>query len=101
MVKKAAKKSGKAARKPSRKSVRRRGAAHAAVPAAVPSVASQLPPVTPARVKAAQRKFEEGIVARGEAVPAGAPLGPGVTHEIVGGRPDGSPILKRRRFSLR
>jgi hypothetical protein len=50
---------------------------------------------------AAKKKFEQGILARGEAVPAGKPLPPGATHEIVGTAPDGSPVLKRKRFSAR
>ena len=64
------------------------------------SVASRLAPMTPARVRAAKQKFEEGVLARGEASPVGAPLEPGATHEIVGRGPDGKPILKRRRFSV-
>src|SRR5215831_8956135 len=90
-----------AARKSARKTVRRKAAKPGAMPAATPSVASQLQPVSPAEIEAAQRKFEEGIVARGEAVPVGTPLHSGVTHVIVGRRPDGSPVLKRRRFSAR
>lgn len=45
--------------------------------------------------------FVKGLVARGEAVKVepGAPLPPGVTHEIVGETPFGVPIVKRRRFS--
>ena len=50
--------------------------------------------------KAAQAKFEQGLLARGEAVPAGQPLTRGATHEIVGKDGDGAPILKRRRFSI-
>jgi len=50
--------------------------------------------------KAAQAKFEQGILARGEAVPAGQPLTRGATHEIVGTDAQGAPILKRKRFSL-
>ena len=88
-------------RKSAAKTVRRRATKPDATSAATPSVASQLPPVSPADVDAAQRKFEEGIVARGEAVPVGTPLHSGVTHVIVGRRPDGSPVLKRRRFSAR
>ena len=52
-----------------------------------------------AKAKAASKKFAAGVVARGEAVPAGEPLPPGATHEIVGYEPDGTPILKRKRFS--
>lgn len=67
----------------------------------MPSVASQLPPMTAAKVTAAKKKFEQGVLTRGEAVPAGKPLPPGATHEIVGKTADGSPILKRNRFSLK
>jgi hypothetical protein len=52
------------------------------------------------KAKAAQAKFEQGILARGEAVPAGQPLTRGATHEIVGTAADGTPVLKRKRFSL-
>ena len=69
--------------------------------AAASSVAARLPPVTPEKAKAAKRKFERGVIARGEAVPAGKPLPPGATHEIVGTDSEGAPILKRKRFSLK
>jgi hypothetical protein len=69
--------------------------------AAPSSVASRLPPMAPEQAKAAKRKFERGVIARGEAVPAGKPLPPGATHEIVGTDAEGAPILKRKRFSLR
>ena len=65
------------------------------------SVASRLPAMTPEKAKAAKRKFECGVIARGEAVPAGKPLPPGATHEIVGNDAEGAPILKRKRFSLK
>lgn len=65
------------------------------------SIASRLPEVTREQTESAKRKFEQGVVARGEAVEAGKPLPPGATHEIIGYRPDGSPILKRKRFSMR
>jgi hypothetical protein len=64
------------------------------------TVASQLPRVSAAKSAAAKKKFEQGILARSEAVPAGKPLPPGATHEIVGETPDGTPILKRKRFSM-
>ena len=64
-------------------------------------MASQLPPITPEKVKAAKQKFERGIIERGEAAPKGSPLPSGATHEIVGTNADGTPILKRRRFSLK
>lgn len=45
--------------------------------------------------------FIRGLVERGEAVRVapGETLPPGATHEIVGERPDGLPIVRRRRFS--
>ena len=64
------------------------------------TVASQLPRVSAAKTAAAKKKFKQGILARGEAVPAGKPLPPGATHEIVGKARDGSSILKRKRFSV-
>jgi hypothetical protein len=66
-----------------------------------PAVAPRLPASTSLQSDAARRKFERGIVARGEAVQAGKPLPAGATHEIVGRRGDGSPLLKRKRFSAR
>jgi len=45
-------------------------------------------------------KFEQGILARGEAVRAGKPLPAGATHVIIEETPDGSLILKRKRFSM-
>ena len=93
------------AKVPAARTKRRAGSAAAAPSRAhkgvssTPSVAAQLPQVRGAGVAAARRKFEAGIIARNEAVPAGTPLPPGATHEIVGKRPDGTPILKRKRFS--
>ena len=63
-------------------------------------VASRLRVPAAAKVEAAKRKFEDGLVKRGEAAPAGSPLPPGATHEIVGTDATGKPILKRKRFSL-
>ena len=65
------------------------------------SVAACLPTASRQEREAARRKFDCGILARGEAVGAGKPLPAGATHEIVGHRRDGSPLLKRRRFSTR
>lgn len=50
-----------------------------------------------------ERRFVEDLVARGQAAEAGADgeLPPGATHEIVGRRSDGSPVVRRRRFSMR
>lgn len=90
------KSTGKAATKTARP---RSGGARA--PAAADSVASRLPPVTAAEVAAAKEKFQQGILVRGEAVKAGKPLPPGATHEILGNRRGGAPILKRKRFSLK
>jgi hypothetical protein len=64
-----------------------------------PSVAARIPASTRKQTKAAAKKFATGTVARGEAVPAGKPLPPGATHEIVGYHSDGTPILKRKRIS--
>jgi hypothetical protein len=69
-------------------------------PTATSSVAANLQPVSRTQTKAAIKKFESGVLARNEAAPAGKPLPPGATHEIVGRRRDGSPILKRKRFSV-
>jgi hypothetical protein len=69
--------------------------------AVVVSVASRLPAVTPAQVRAAKKTFDRGVLARGEASPAGEPLKPGATHVIVGSQEDGTPLLKRKRFSLK
>jgi hypothetical protein len=77
-----------------------RSAAKGAAKRNAPTVASQLPGVSVVETTAAKEKFEQGILARGEAVPAGQPLPAGATHEIVGKARDGAPILKRRRFSI-
>ena len=63
-------------------------------------VATRLGPPAAGKVAAAKRKFEEGLVKRGEAVPAGSALPSGATHEIVGTDAAGKPVLKRKRFSL-
>lgn len=78
---------------PRRKKIARTGAEKS------PTVASQLPTLSAAQIQAAKEKYERGIMARGEAVEAGKSLPPGATHEITGRSPEGSPILKRRRFS--
>jgi len=87
--------------KPARKAPARVSRAAKDKKTAKTSVASRLPPMTPEKAKAAQRKFERGVIARGEAAPAGKPLPPGATHEIVGKDAEGEPILKRKRFSLK
>ncbi|MFC5497650.1 hypothetical protein ACFPOE_08905 [Caenimonas terrae] len=68
---------------------------------AAKSVAAGLPPPAPGAAAAAKAKFVEGLVSRGEAVPAGQPLPAGATHEIVGKGADGAPVLKRKRFSMK
>ena len=72
-------------------------------PKALPetSVAAQLPEPTPDEIKAAQKHFALSLVARGQAVPKGTPLPPGATHEIVGYDEEGTPLVERKRFSLR
>jgi len=65
------------------------------------SVAARIPVPTSEQVDQAKRKYAKGIVARGEAVPEGVALPPGATHEIVGREEDDTPILRRKRFSLR
>ena len=82
------------ARKPTRASRKRRPAAK------TPGVAARLPKTTAANAEAAKRKFEDGVVKRGEAVPEGEPLTRGATHAIVGTDAQGRPILRRKRFSL-
>jgi len=89
------------AAKPARKAPARAARSPTKVKKAGSSVASRLPATTPEKAKAAKRKFECGVIARGEAVAAGKPLPPGATHEIVGKGADGAPILKRKRFSLK
>lgn len=45
--------------------------------------------------------FVQGLVARGEAAPA-APDGSlptGATHEVVGKKADGTPVVQRKRFA--
>jgi hypothetical protein len=95
--------------KKSSKSVRRKSAlksvgqtaSRRVAPSIIPSIAAQLPTVGAEQMKAAKKKFEEGIISRGEAVPLGKPLPPGATHEITSYEADGTPILKRKRFSMR
>jgi len=53
-----------------------------------------------AATKAATEHFVEGVLSRGEAVPAGQDLPPGATHETVDAAPDKA-VLRRKRFSLR
>jgi hypothetical protein len=98
------------ARTSGKKAAAKRGRREAAPPpgeeatgsaAAASRVASRVPALAQGRVEAAKCKFQEGILSRGEAVPAGVPLPPGATHEIAGQTPDGRPKLKRRRFSTR
>lgn len=64
------------------------------------TVASRVPLPTAKQQEAAKRKYFQGIVERGEMAPKGAPLPPGATHEIVGHDEEGTPDLKRKRYSL-
>ena len=83
-----------AARKPIRTARKRRPVAKAQ------GAASRLAKGTPEQAQAAKRRFEDGVVKRGEAVAEGEPLTRGTTHAIVGTDAQGRPILKRKRFSL-
>jgi len=96
----AKKTSERARRKSSLKSLPRT-ASPKPVRSTIPSVSAQLPAPTAKQIQEAQKKFEEGIVSRGEAAPSGKPLPPRATHEIVGHKADKTPILKRKRFSMR
>ena len=64
-----------------------------------PSVAAQLPAASPAQTAAAAKRYSRSVAARGEAVPGGTALPAGATHEVVDREADGTPVLKRRRFS--
>lgn len=64
-------------------------------------VAARLSKLSEVQAAAARRKYVEGLVARGEAVPAGKALPRGATHEVVGKHEDGAPLVKRKRFSTR
>jgi hypothetical protein len=79
---------------------KKRQSAKSATASSVRSAASQLPKATQQQKDAARKKHDEGVLERNEAVEVGKPMTPGTTHQIVGHRFDGSPILKRNRFSL-
>jgi len=66
-----------------------------------PSVAAQIPEVTAEQIAKARKRYAEVLIASGQAVPLGESLMPGATHEIVGHDEDGSPVVSRRRFSLK
>lgn len=63
--------------------------------------ATAVPPSSPVAPDEASQSFVKGLVERGEAVvPDGSGALPsGATHEIVGTDPDGTAIVRRRRFS--
>lgn len=63
------------------------------------SVAAQVKAPSADEAEQAARRYARSLEERGEAVPAGEPLPPGATHEIVGREEDGTPVVKRRRFS--
>lgn len=48
----------------------------------------------------AARRFSKSVEANDQAVPQGAPMRRGATHEVVGRDEDGTPVLKRKRFSI-
>jgi hypothetical protein len=56
---------------------------------------------SPAAAGEPSREFVRGLVERGEAAAANADgsLPPGATHEIVGKAADGTPLVRRKRFS--
>lgn len=82
----------------SKAGTRRKGAASSR-PKRGPSVAEQTPAPSEEASSAAAKRYTRSLVNRGEAVPAGQPLPPGATHEVVDTEPDGTPVVKRRRFS--
>jgi hypothetical protein len=59
--------------------------------------------VTTKQASEESKKFRRDAELRGEAVPVtkDGSLPAGATHVIVGREPDGTPILERRRFSLK
>ena len=65
------------------------------------SVAGRIPEVTAEQIAQARKRYAEVLIASGQAVPLGESLTPGATHEIVGQDEDGSPVVSRRRFSLK
>ncbi|MGH7741603.1 MAG: hypothetical protein ACRENS_06220 [Candidatus Eiseniibacteriota bacterium] len=64
-------------------------------------VSSLVPMSSYDEIDLARRKFEEGLISRGEAAPDSGPLPSGATHVINGRDSDKRPILKRKRFSAR
>lgn len=64
------------------------------------STADQVPVASEDERASAARRSAKSIEANDQAVPEGAPLRRGATHEVVGREEDGTPILKRRRFSI-
>jgi len=43
--------------------------------------------------------FTRGVIVRGEAVPEGAALVPGATHEVIAVDEAGDAVIRRKRFS--
>lgn len=79
---------------------RKKTKSRAAAPKKTRSAADQIPPSTDEENAAAADSFARSLEANEQAVPAGAPLRRGATHEVVGRDADGTPIVKRRRFSI-
>lgn len=61
--------------------------------------AAQVPAPSEEESRAAAQRSARSLEAQGQAVPEGQPLPPGATHEIVGREADGTPMVKRKRFS--
>jgi hypothetical protein len=53
----------------------------------------------PARPSKHAQHFTRGVMVRGEAVPEGASLVPGATHEVIAVDKAGDAVIRRKRFS--
>lgn len=53
----------------------------------------------PARPSKPAQHFTRGVIIRGEAVPEGAALVPGATHEVIAVDKAGDAVIRRKRFS--
>jgi hypothetical protein len=67
----------------------------------VEPLSAKVPETTDESKKEANRRYVQSLIAQGQAVPAGQPLPPGATHQIIGQDKDGLPIVQRKRFSLK
>jgi hypothetical protein len=57
-------------------------------------------PKKPASPSKDKEHFTRGVMVRGEAVPKGASLVAGATHEIIAADQAGNAVIRRKRFSL-